>query len=311
MAIKLADTTRPNNHVDDEHLGTFPVAWAEDIWFRDGTRLSEIDLGGGSLQKEELPLASLDEVGHIYQFIGTTGTYTNGFFYECVENSGVYSWVEKPVQSTEGLLHEASTLPTASASNLNDRYFYTGVDTAELNHGGIYECQEVADSDPTEYAWVLISSATIDLSQYKKIFTGTSTAWEQLTTEEKIEYDMTAFSDEDEAGVELDTAIHFEEHFAGSGSTTPTTKSYTITEAGVYFAFAESSPYNSNVQNSVGLFKNGTRFAFASSNPTGFAHVCINYIITCEIGDIISVSAVNAVSSTDDYNRWGLFRIGS
>jgi len=41
MAIKLADTARPNNHVDQNHLGSFPVAYAEDIWFSDGTRLSE------------------------------------------------------------------------------------------------------------------------------------------------------------------------------------------------------------------------------------------------------------------------------
>ena len=45
MAIKLADTARPNNYVDQEHLGTYPVAYAEDIWFSDGTRLSEKTFG--------------------------------------------------------------------------------------------------------------------------------------------------------------------------------------------------------------------------------------------------------------------------
>ena len=39
MAIRLADTARPNNYVDAEHKGTFPVAYAEDIWFEDDTRL--------------------------------------------------------------------------------------------------------------------------------------------------------------------------------------------------------------------------------------------------------------------------------
>ena len=68
MAIKLADTTRPNNYVDAEHLGSFPVAWAEDVWFSDGTRLSEYEGGGGeSIQKTELPLASSTESGKIYQ----------------------------------------------------------------------------------------------------------------------------------------------------------------------------------------------------------------------------------------------------
>jgi len=97
MAIRLADTARPNNHVDAEHLGTFPVAYAEDVWFGDGTRLSEKTFDGTSIQKEELPLASATELGNIYQYIGETGTYTKGYFYECVsdgESTPTYSWKE-------------------------------------------------------------------------------------------------------------------------------------------------------------------------------------------------------------------------
>ena len=78
MAVKLADTARPNNYVDSEHLGTFPVAYAEDVWFEDGTRLSEKTFDGQSIQKEELPLASATELGKVYQYIGTSGTYQNG-----------------------------------------------------------------------------------------------------------------------------------------------------------------------------------------------------------------------------------------
>lgn len=92
MAIKLADTARPNNYVDREHLGTFPVAYAEDVWFEDGTRLSEKTFDGQSVQVTELPSASATEEGHVYQYIGTTGTYTHGCFYECVETSGSYDW---------------------------------------------------------------------------------------------------------------------------------------------------------------------------------------------------------------------------
>ena len=97
MAIRLADTARPNNYVDAEHKGTFPVAYADDVWFEDGTRLSEKSFDGQSIQKEELPLASADELGNIYQYVGETGTYTKGYFYECVSNGGVtptYSWKE-------------------------------------------------------------------------------------------------------------------------------------------------------------------------------------------------------------------------
>lgn len=111
MAIRLADTARPNNHIDAEHPGTFPVAYAEDIWFADGTRLSEKTFDGQSIQVNELPLASATEVGKIYQFLGETGTYKHGYFYECIENDNVYSWEEKII-STDYPIKEVDTLPT-------------------------------------------------------------------------------------------------------------------------------------------------------------------------------------------------------
>lgn len=40
--------------------------------------------GGESIQKKALPTASETELGKIYQYTGITGTYTRGFFYECV-----------------------------------------------------------------------------------------------------------------------------------------------------------------------------------------------------------------------------------
>lgn len=120
MAIKLADTARPNNHVDAEHPGTFPVAYAEDVWFADGTRLSEKTFGGQSIQVDELPLASATEEGKIYQYIGTTGTYKRGYFYECIENDGVYSWEEKTI-STDYPIKEVDALPTG---NNIENYIY-------------------------------------------------------------------------------------------------------------------------------------------------------------------------------------------
>ena len=39
---------------------------------------------GDSIQKAALPEASETELGKIYQYVGVTGTYTRGFFYECV-----------------------------------------------------------------------------------------------------------------------------------------------------------------------------------------------------------------------------------
>lgn len=117
MAIKLADTARPNNYVDAEHLGTYPVAYAEDVWFADGTRLSEKTFDGQSIQKEELPLASADELGNIYQYVGETGTYTKGYFYECVQSSGTYNWNQLEV-SPNTAVEYVEELPTAG--NIKD-----------------------------------------------------------------------------------------------------------------------------------------------------------------------------------------------
>lgn len=53
------------------------------------------------VQVTSLPTASASEVGNIYQFTGTTGTYTNGYFYKCVSDGAVtptYSWVQVSVQ---------------------------------------------------------------------------------------------------------------------------------------------------------------------------------------------------------------------
>lgn len=52
------------------------------------------------LQFDTMPTASVDNVGAIIQYVGTTtGTYTNGYFYECTEDNGTYSWVAKNVQA--------------------------------------------------------------------------------------------------------------------------------------------------------------------------------------------------------------------
>lgn len=140
MAIKLADTTRPNNYVDSEHLGTFPVAYAEDIWFEDGTRLSDLELEGGSIQKTELPFASSTEEGKIYQYIGATGTYTNGYFYKCVEQTptgfGRYEWQE--LKFVENPVVYSETVPAIQDYETGNVVLYTGTDTPVYFKGHSY-----------------------------------------------------------------------------------------------------------------------------------------------------------------------------
>ena len=53
-------------------------------------------------QLSTLPTADLAHEGQVVQFVGTTGTYTNGYFYKCVSDGDVsnptFSWVRVDVQ---------------------------------------------------------------------------------------------------------------------------------------------------------------------------------------------------------------------
>lgn len=54
-----------------------------------------------AIQVDTMPTAAATELGKIYQFTGTTGTYTHGYFYECVsdgQNPATYSWSQVNVQ---------------------------------------------------------------------------------------------------------------------------------------------------------------------------------------------------------------------
>lgn len=50
-----------------------------------------------------MPSASIDYAGRIVQYTGVTNSsYTHGYFYECKESDGSYSWVQTNVQSSSG-----------------------------------------------------------------------------------------------------------------------------------------------------------------------------------------------------------------
>lgn len=149
MAIRLADTARPNNYVDPEHLGTFPVAYAEDVWFADGTRLSEKNFDGQSIQKEELPLATAIEEGNIYQYIGADGTYKNGRFYICkYVGSSNYSWSEIPMVTNPVVYSE--TVPLVAEYNSGAIVCYTGENSGDFTKGHLYKKNETSY---TYYYW--------------------------------------------------------------------------------------------------------------------------------------------------------------
>lgn len=103
-----------NTHVNDLKINKLKEAQFDAAVLSgviDGTQLSIITDAGLSynelndlpqpVQVTSLPTASASELGNIYQFTGTTGTYTNGYFYKCVSDgasSPAYSWVQVEVQ---------------------------------------------------------------------------------------------------------------------------------------------------------------------------------------------------------------------
>ena len=109
MAVKVADTLRPNNSGDEPVKGGFPTALACDVWLADGRSVEEAIEGtsGASIQVTELPEPSDTQFGKIYQYIGeTTEDYINGYFYECIIDGVAYKWVEKTVQKSNADISE-------------------------------------------------------------------------------------------------------------------------------------------------------------------------------------------------------------
>ena len=78
---------------------------------------NSIDCGQVLPQYDTMPTPSASNEGQILQYIGTTtSSYTNGYFYECINDGGVYKWVEKSVQDsyTKGQIGSLSDLPDTS-----------------------------------------------------------------------------------------------------------------------------------------------------------------------------------------------------
>ena len=50
------------------------------------------------MQYDTMPVANASNLGKIIQYIGSTSTYTNGYFYKCVVDNNVYNWEQINVQ---------------------------------------------------------------------------------------------------------------------------------------------------------------------------------------------------------------------
>ena len=75
-------------------------------------------------------------------------------------------------------------------------YPYVGMIVSVQSEGKAYMLTAADTTSSTNWTELNVDDA------FKKIYTGSSIDWNLLSTAEKTEYDFTAFSDEDEAGVE-------------------------------------------------------------------------------------------------------------
>lgn len=130
MAVRVADNLKPANDSTE-----FPVAFGADVWIDknkgSGTEnyssvqemFNNDELGGNATQVDQMPSPSSAELGKVYQFIGATGTYTHGYFYECVsdgETPPTYSWEQTNVQPSNALASQVSYDNTTSGLTADD-----------------------------------------------------------------------------------------------------------------------------------------------------------------------------------------------
>lgn len=115
----------------------FPVSYAKDVWLnkdKTGTTEDYSDLqtmynndllggGGSSIQVDTMPIAS-EYPNEIVQYIGESGTYQNGYFYQSTsdeQNPPTYSWVQKNVQPNVNIVDTAIEIDsTWSSKKIND-----------------------------------------------------------------------------------------------------------------------------------------------------------------------------------------------
>ena len=110
------------------------------------------------VQVASLPTASVSELGNIYQFTGTTGTYTNGYFYKCVSDGAVtptYSWVQVSVQP------EGDPLPSQTGNSgkfLTTNGSSTSWATVDALPAQSGQSGKFLTTDGTDASWETISA---------------------------------------------------------------------------------------------------------------------------------------------------------
>ena len=172
---------------------------------------------GENAQFDTMPTASSENVGQIVQYVGeTTEDFINGYFYKCVEESGVYSWVNKNVQ-TGG---SGGTSDYTELSNKPQIAGTTLVGDKSLSDLGIASATALADkvdkvagkglsaNDYTNEDKAIVGGVTAALADKVDKVTGKGLSTEDYTSEEKTKL----------AGIEADAEVNTIESITLNGT---------------------------------------------------------------------------------------------
>jgi len=90
-----------------------------------------------------MPEAESDTEGRVVHYVGiTTGDYTHGYFYECIDDDGTFKWVVLDVQPIDLPVIQVWDMPHPTY-DWNERVVqYVGDTTVDYHKGYFYECVE-------------------------------------------------------------------------------------------------------------------------------------------------------------------------
>ena len=149
MAVRIADSLKQQND-----LTSFPVAYGSDLWLDKNkgagtpdyasiqTLYNNGELGGGATEVTTMPTASEDYLGKILHYVGESGTYQKGHFYECVNNQvlgyGAYYWKEVDHFRFNHTVYNLTTEPINTDFVAGDIIYYTGKTTDNFKNKHYY-----------------------------------------------------------------------------------------------------------------------------------------------------------------------------
>lgn len=142
-------------------------------------------------QVSTMPVATSSIEGKVVQFIGTTDTYTHGYFYECKQNGGTYAWVNVPV-SAGGSGGHTILNGSGSAMSQRSKLQFVGAtvsDDSENDATVVMTTSAISSYKASPTTTEVYDAAYINNKQAPKQYTITASSWSaSQTTKDGVGY---------------------------------------------------------------------------------------------------------------------------